>query len=202
MEQLQGWHSMSCQELSTHCGQMGSVGILIFLQPEEPWQCQSLLVSPECILIPSASGQHKFPVQVLPSAQQVPHAASPCPVQLLILLENQFVPQVFEDRLYSRMLLSVVTFQECCLKKFLTNTTEWRGVGVNNPHCSLEWAGGTGSGFWLNDLSSLSPLPPDLPLLDHTWWQACQTQLVWCGIVLCLSIWKQLPLKHQNLSIS
>lgn len=34
---------------------MGSVGILIFLQPEEQWQCQSLLVSPECILIPWAA---------------------------------------------------------------------------------------------------------------------------------------------------
>lgn len=99
------------------------------------------------------------------------------------------------------LLLSVVTFQECCWKKILTNTTEWRGVGGNNPQRSLERAGGTGSGFWLNDLSSLSPLPPDLPLLDHTWWQACQTQLVWCGIILCLSIWKQLSWNIKTLVV-
>lgn len=84
-------------------------------------------------------------------------------------------------------------------RKSWSNSTEWRGVGVNSPHCSLEGTGGIGGEFWPNDLSSLSPLPPYLPLLDHTWWQACQTQLVWCGIILCLSIWKQLSWNTKTL---
>lgn len=87
--------------------------------------------------------------------------------------------------------------------------TEWQGADDNNVHCWLEWTGWTGSGFCLHELPSFLPLPPYLPLLDHTWWQVCCKWLksichilivVWCGIILCLSTWK--PLHWDTKSIT
>lgn len=88
------------------------------------------------------------------SAQQVSSAASSCPTQLPILLENHFVLQVFNGRLYHRMILPLVTFRECCLKNILTSITEWQGADVTNLPSSLEWTGRIGSRFWLNDFPS------------------------------------------------
>lgn len=131
------------------------------------------------------------------------------PIPFLVLLANPVVLQLFDGRLYNRALLQVATFWEYCLNNILKNNIEWQGADVcNNFHFSFEWTGWNGSGFWLDDLSILPPLPPYLPLLDHTWWQAhqkgiktaCHMSLMW-DYFMSVHL-KTIAVRHQKHNIA